>query len=62
VIVAFDGITVDEPADLHSALRRDRIGQSCQLDYLRDGERRVATVIPVEREAQVPVAEAVSSA
>ena len=51
VIVGFDGLVVDEPADLHSALRRDRIGENCQLEYLHDGERRVVTVVPVERDA-----------
>jgi S1-C subfamily serine protease len=49
VIVSFDGHIVDEPGDLYRLLKRSTIGQACQAEYVRDGEREATFVTPVER-------------
>jgi S1-C subfamily serine protease len=54
VVVAFAGQVVDEPADLYRLLDRSRIGQPCELAYLRDGERHEASAVPEERPAPTP--------
>jgi len=49
VIVAFDAHPVDEPADIYRLLDRSRIGASCEVAFLRDGETRTTTVVPALR-------------
>lgn len=54
VVVSFAGQVVDEPADLYRLLDRSRIGQPCELAFLRGGERRVASAVPEERPVPAP--------
>jgi S1-C subfamily serine protease len=49
VIVAFDAHAVDEPGDIYRLLNRSRIGASCEVTFLRDGEKKTTTVVPALR-------------
>jgi len=49
IIVSFNGLLVDEPGDLYSALGRKVIGTPCELDFLRDQKRHRVTVVPRRR-------------
>lgn len=49
VIVSFDGCVVDEPGDLYRLLDRRAIGRKSAVEYIRDGERLEASVVPRER-------------
>ncbi len=49
VIVALDGCPVTAPGAIFRLLDRSRIGKTCTIEFLRDGERQSATIVPAER-------------
>ena len=49
VIVAFDGVAVDEPDDLLTLLRGDRVGRAVPVAVLRGGQASDVTVTVGER-------------
>lgn len=51
VLVAADGRALGGPVDLLDALASSREGQPVELTYLRAGEVRRASIVPVDREA-----------
>ena len=49
LIVEFEGRSIASIDDLHAALVHDRIGRSCTITILRDGERQERPIVPSEK-------------
>jgi S1-C subfamily serine protease len=49
VIVSLDGSAVTAPGAIFRLLDRSRIGKTCTIEFLRDGARQSAAIVPQER-------------
>jgi serine protease Do len=53
IIIAFNGKKVTSPRELTDAVTATPVGESCKVDFIRDGQPQSVTVVLAERPAEI---------